>query len=75
MAMDKDVLGAALAQVVVSSSTPPPTGDQLANIVKFWTGIADAVITHIQGSAEVKPGIAVNAGGYSGSTTGTGKIT
>jgi hypothetical protein len=74
MAMDKDALGAALAEVLVSSSNPPPTGDQLANITKFWTGIAEAFITHMQDNAEVPPGISVNAGGYTGSTTGTGGI-
>jgi hypothetical protein len=74
MAMNKDVLGAALAQVIVSSSNPPPTGDQLANITKYWTGVADAIVTHIKDNAEVPPGITVNASGYTGSTTGTGVI-
>jgi hypothetical protein len=74
MAMNKTTLGAALAQVIVSASSPPPTGSQLVNITQFWTDIADVIVAHVQDNAEVQAGISVNAGGYAGSTTGTGKI-
>ena len=79
MAMSKDVLGLALAQVVIDAASTPPSGTQLANIKQFCTDVADAVITHIQTMAQVSPGIPVaTAGGpaaQTGATTGPGTIT
>jgi hypothetical protein len=77
--MSKDVLGLALAQVVIDAASTPPSGDQLANIKQFWTDFADAVITHIQTMGQVSPGIPVSTAGgpaaQTGATTGPGTIT
>jgi hypothetical protein len=74
MAMDKDVLGLALAQVVVNASSLPPAPDQLLNIQQYWKDIADALISHIQEYAEVPSGIALQAGSESGATIEAGRV-
>jgi hypothetical protein len=73
MAMDKDVLGMALAGVVVGASSVPPTPDQLVNIQTFWKNMAAVIIAHIQDNAEVPAGIAVSTTGSP--TAQTGKTT
>lgn len=73
MAMNKAVLGKALADLVISPDAP---ADQQATILQMWTDIADAIITHIQDNAVVQAGIAVTVAPTTGtgSTTGTGTI-
>jgi hypothetical protein len=74
MAMDSDVLGLAIAQTLMSRSTIPPTPEMTVNIQQFWKDVSKNVVTHIQGNADVLPGIALTAGPETGATTGTGKI-
>jgi hypothetical protein len=74
MAMDSDVLGLAIAQTLMSRSTIPPTPEMTVNIQQFWKDVSKNVVTHIQGNADVLPGIALTAGQETGATTGTGKI-
>jgi hypothetical protein len=74
MAMDGDKLGIAVANVLISKSSIPPTPDMVANIRQFWKDVCTEYVSHIQDNAEVPPGITVNASGYTGSTTGTGKV-
>jgi hypothetical protein len=75
MAMDADVLGTALAQVVIAGSTVPPTPDMAANMQTFWKKMAKEIVAHIQDNAEVPAGIAVSTSAGDGSTTGPGKVT
>lgn len=56
MAMDKDVLGQAIRDRIL---TMVPFGiivpnDIKASMAEFWTAIADEIIKHIQENAEVK---------------------
>jgi hypothetical protein len=78
MAMDKDVLGLAMADVIVGASSVPPAPDQLANIQAFWKNMAAVIIAHIQNNAEVPAGITVSTTGSSvaqtGATTAPGTI-
>jgi hypothetical protein len=74
MAMDGDVLGVAVANVLLGKSSIPPTPDMVTNIQQFWKDVCKEYVSHIQNKAEVPPGISVNASGYTGSTTGTGKV-
>jgi hypothetical protein len=74
MAMDGDVLGEAVANVLIKKSTIPPTPAMVTNIQQFWKDVCNEHVKHIQNNAEVPPGITLNAGGYSGSTTGAGKV-
>jgi hypothetical protein len=70
MAMDKDVLGMALAGVVVDASSVPPAPDQLINIQTFWKNMSAVIIAHIQDNAEVPAGIAVSTTGSASAQTG-----
>jgi len=78
MAMDGDVLGAAIAQVLIGKSTMPPTPEMVSNMAEFWQAVAAEVVTHVQDNAQVLPGIAVSGtsavGPVTGSTTGPGQI-
>jgi hypothetical protein len=74
MAMDSDALGIAVANVLIKKSTIPPTPDMVTNMQQFWKDVAKEYVDHIQGNAEVPAGIPVNASGYSGATTGAGKV-
>jgi hypothetical protein len=78
MAMDKDVLGLAMAGVIVDASSVPPTPDQLANMQYFWKKMAGVIIAHIQDFAEVPLGIPVLTKGspveQTGATTAPGTI-
>lgn len=84
MAMDKTVLGKALADLVMSPDAP---ADMKTKITAQWTDIAGAIIDHITQNAQitVASGIAVSAAGVgvspgsplsvTGATTGTGTAT
>jgi len=81
MAMNKDLLGGAWAEVIINASSEPPTPDMRTKIIEFWTNIADELIQHIKDNANVKTGIGVtipatSAQGSpsSGSTSETGSI-
>jgi hypothetical protein len=74
MAMDSDVLGLAVAKVLMDRSTIPPTPDMIINIQQFWKDVCKEFVDHIQDNARVLPGIALTAGGESGVTTGEGNI-
>jgi hypothetical protein len=79
MAMNIAQLGAALAQVVIDSSSVPPSPEGALNIQDFWTNIAAEIVEHIQDNAEVPAGISVSTTGgpaaQTGATTGPGKVT
>jgi hypothetical protein len=74
MAMDSDVLGLALAKVIMSKSVVPPTPDMVVNTQQYWKDIAKEIVDHIQNNAEVPSGITVSTGGGDGKTTGTGTV-
>jgi hypothetical protein len=78
MAMDEDILGLAMAGVIVDASSVPPTPDQLANIQDFWKKMAGVIIAHIQDFAEVPQGIPVTTTGsptaQAGTTIAPGKV-
>lgn len=85
MAMDKTVLGKALADLVLDASAP---AEMQTKIVKQWTDIAGVIIDHITTYAEVSttvsttvttavtvvPATGVGTGTGTGSGTGTGTI-
>jgi hypothetical protein len=75
MAMDSDVLGLALAKVIIERSTIPPTPDMVIDLQIFWKDMAKEIVDHIKNNAEVPAGIAVVAGSESGATVATGKVT
>jgi hypothetical protein len=70
MAMDKDALGVALANVVIGHSSETPSPEQKAYIQEFWKEIAGAIISHIQDNAEVPAGIEVKTAGSASAQTG-----
>ena len=78
MAMSKDVLGKAIADMIVSASAP---AEQKAQIQSLWTDIAGAIIDHITTNATitVAAGIPVSTAGtaaaQTGATTSTGTAT
>ncbi|MDR0387034.1 MAG: hypothetical protein LBH57_03265 [Treponema sp.] len=74
MAMNIAALGADLAQVVINSSTVPPSPDAALNLQDFWTNIAAAIVEHIQENAEVPAGIAVSTPAGQGATSAAGKV-
>ena len=78
MAMDGDVMGSAIAAVLINRSTVPPTPDMAANIQQFWKDVAAEVVIHIQEYAEVPAGIGVSTTGtasaQTGATTGAGQV-
>jgi hypothetical protein len=41
MAMDGDVLGVAVANVLINKSTIPPTPDMVTNIQQFWKDVCN----------------------------------
>lgn len=75
MAMNKAVLGAAIAKLITADDAP---SEMKGKINKLWTDIAGEIITHIQTNAEVVAGIPVSTTGSSsaqaGTTTASGKI-
>ena len=50
MAMDKDALGQAIADLIVASDAPADAKQQIENL---WKDISNEIITHIQNNAEV----------------------
>lgn len=84
MAMDKVVLGKAIADLIIDANAP---ADMKATITAQWTEIAGAIIDHIKANAQitVKSGITLSAAGVgvatgdplavTGATTGTGTAT
>ena len=78
MAMNKTVLGKALADLVISPDAP---AEMQTKIIKQWTDIAEVIINHISQNATitVASGIPVSTTGSStaqtGATTGTGTAT
>lgn len=70
MAMNKDVLGKAIAKRIVDSDAP---ADMKKKVEDLWIEIAGEIIDHIKSNAE----ISVQVGDSLGSTisTGTGKVT
>jgi hypothetical protein len=75
MAMDSDILGLALAKVILGKSAVPPTPDMVVNTQQYWKDIAKEIVDHIKNNAEVPSGISVSTSGGGGATTGTGKVT
>jgi hypothetical protein len=74
MAMDGDVLGLAVAKVLLDRSAIPPTPEMITNIQQFWKDVCNEHVDHIQNNAEVPAGIPVNTSGGSGATNGPGKV-
>ncbi len=75
MAMSKDVLGPAIANLIMDPSAP---ADMKAQITQQWTNIAGAIIDHIKtATITVAPGIAVTVDTSSGNgaTTAPGSAT
>lgn len=75
MAMSKDVLGPAIANLIMDQSAP---AEMKTKITQQWTDIAGAIIDHIKtATITVAPGIVVsvdpNTG--AGATTGNGTAT
>jgi hypothetical protein len=78
MAMDGDVLGLAIAAVLIGKSTVPPTPEMVLNMQQFWKDVSAEMVGHITDFAEVPAGIAVSTTGsptaQTGATTDAGKI-
>jgi hypothetical protein len=78
MAMDGDVLGLAIAAVLLGKSTVPPTPDMITNIQDFWKSVGGEMVGHIQKNAEVPLGISVSTTGsptaQKGATDAPGKV-
>jgi hypothetical protein len=77
MAMNKDVLGAALkdrmlSMVPLGVVVPSATQSQMA---EFWTAVADEVIKHIKENAQVQVTVNVTGTAVGGVCTGTGSGT
>ncbi|MDR2097696.1 MAG: hypothetical protein LBP37_04170 [Spirochaetaceae bacterium] len=74
--MDGNKMGAEIAQAIIDSGAPP---DVQAQVTALWQKIGTAIVTHIQQSAVIPPGIAVSTTGsaaaQTGVTTAAGKIT
>jgi hypothetical protein len=79
MAMNGDALGAAVADVLISRSTIPPTPAMVANMTEFWQAVCTKYVSHIQDNAEIPAGIEVkttgSASAQTGATTSAGKVT
>ena len=77
MAMDKTVLGKALADLVLDASAPAA---MQTKIIQQWTDIAGVIIDHITTYAEVSTTVTTavtvvpTTGVGTGSGTGTGTI-
>ena len=73
MAMNAQVLGAALASAVKAEAAKDGASPET-----IWTAVAKEIISHIQANAQVMPGIAITGSGsmgpVTGATTGTGTI-
>jgi hypothetical protein len=78
MAMNGDVLGLAIAAVLLRKSTVPPTPDMITNIQEFWKDVSGEFVGHIQKNAEVPLGISVSTTGTAaaqkGATDAPGKV-
>jgi hypothetical protein len=71
MAMNGNGLGSEIAEAIMNAEAPP---EVKADVVALWKKIGSAIVDHITKNAEVPAGIGVQAGPYSGSTTGMGKV-
>jgi hypothetical protein len=76
MAMDKDVLGLALKNRILSmvpSGVVVPSGTQ-ATMEEFWKAVADEIIKHIQQNGIVNVTCTGTASGGVCSGSGTGTV-
>jgi hypothetical protein len=71
MAMNGDELGKEIAQAIMNTQAPP---DVQTQVIALWKKIGNAIVDHIKKNADVPPGIAVQAGPYSGATSAKGKV-
>jgi len=75
MAMNKDVLGLALANLIIAGDC---SSENRAIIENTWKSIADTIITHIQANALVTVALGIpvattgSATAQTGATTATG---
>lgn len=74
MAMDAETLGKAISSAVQTAAQAEAAKTSGVNPDNIWIAVANEIINHIQGNAEVMPGIALQAGAFSGATTAPGKI-
>jgi hypothetical protein len=70
MAMNSDILGMAIAKVLMDKSTVSPTPGMITNIQQFWKDVSAEIVGHIQDNAEVPAGISVTTSGGPTSQTG-----
>jgi hypothetical protein len=62
MAMNSDMLGTLMAQVMIDASETPPSGAMAAKIREFWRAMAAEIVTHIQNYAVVSTQVVVGQG-------------
>jgi hypothetical protein len=78
MAMNSNILGMAIAKVLMDKSTVLPTPGMITNIQQFWKDVSAEVVGHIQDNAEVPAGISVVTSGgptsQTGATTAVGTV-
>lgn len=65
MAMDGDAMGKAISAAVQAAAKKDG-----ANPDTVWIAAANEIVKHIQGNAQVLPGIALTASGSMGAVTG-----
>jgi hypothetical protein len=69
MSMNADVLGQAIADVLVDDDA---TTESIAQVENLWKQIAGVIISHIQANAVVSVNTSVSVTSVSGVTTGGG---
>ncbi|GHV90822.1 hypothetical protein AGMMS50268_13250 [Spirochaetia bacterium] len=75
MAMNANALGTKWATDILGKAGLPASGEVFTKMESYYQMLATDMVDHITTNAVVPSGISVNAGGYSGSTIETGKVT
>ncbi|AYD48197.1 hypothetical protein [Arachidicoccus soli] len=73
MALDKDILGAAL-NVAANNYNDKNIEDLEAARLNFWTSIADTIISHFKTNGEINTTVATTGTATAQTGTGTGII-
>ncbi len=75
MALDGDTLGVAIANAIIADSISELNTEEQTMIVDKWKIIANQIVNHITGSAQVQPGTFVVSHDGTHPVNGIGTIT